>query len=94
MSLLYRTPATLNKPDPFASGRWWRWLRGGHWEVIDFDQLLDPGMDGLRWLRMPRCSRNDLGRKPYALVHCEEPRKSKPSFRLQMLRAFLRVINE
>lgn len=50
--------------------RWWRKLRGGHWELVNFDRLWSC-FAGLRWMRMP-CTRAMFGGNGVGLVCCEE----------------------
>ena len=56
-----------------ASRAWWRRLRGGHWERVDYDRMLNVcGIEGVVWQAMERCSLDALGYRPACLVGCEQ----------------------
>ncbi len=63
--------AAIFPPFTLGSFRWWRKLRGGHWELVNFDVLYSP-FDGMIWQRHAKCSREVLPFEPTALVCCEE----------------------
>ena len=55
-----------------AAKPWWRRFRGGHWELVDYDRMLNVcGIEGQVWQPMDRCALDALGYRPACLVQCE-----------------------
>ncbi len=52
--------------------RWARKVRGGHWELVDFDQLFGIPGQGTGWLHWRGCSGGWLLHHSRAVLRCED----------------------